>query len=280
MLLLALAITAPHDGVIHNQQAIFGSNLLHRSAYKSYNMMTTRHLWVALVLLLLAIPSSAFSATPVFGIGAVLFKGVVKTIPTLGDERILEEAADFFVDAFWQAKVGGGTKKLTGKQRKDLLGSQTMEFRRRYGAVLGQRKSELVVARNAKNELMGVCAIEVEKIPDTGRTGKGPIIAPLMSNVAVGQQFRRRGIAEDLVKEVEEIARKDWGYNEVYLYVEQRNKAAVNLYQKLGYRKIWVDNTSRTMVPTVLGGWESTPTLLVCMKKDISRGFLGRFLPF
>ena len=71
---------------------------------------------MALFLLLLALPLSAFSATPVFGIGAVLFKGVVKTVPTLGNEQIMEEAADFFVDAFWQAKVGGGTKKLTGRQ--------------------------------------------------------------------------------------------------------------------------------------------------------------------
>ena len=101
-----------------------------------------------------------------------------------------------------------------------------------------------------------------------------------MSNVAVGKQFRRRGIAEDLVKEVEEIARKQWGYDEVYLYVEERNKAAVRLYQKLGYRKIWTDNTARTMVPTTLGRWESAPTLLVCMKKKLNRGLLGRFLPF
>ena len=69
------------------------------------------------------------------------------------------------------------------------MGSQTIEFQHQYGAVLGQQKSELVVAHNAKNELMGICAIEAEKIPNTGKPGKGTIFAPLMSNAAVGQQF-------------------------------------------------------------------------------------------
>jgi ribosomal protein S18 acetylase RimI-like enzyme len=241
-------------------------------------MKSICHLVVSLPLLVAR--TTALSSPPILGIGAVLFKGVVKTAPSLGDDKVLTEAADFFVGAFWESKVGGGTKKLTDKQRTQILVSQTMEFRKRYGAVSGQRQSELVLARNANNEMMGVCAIGVEEIPDNGKTGRGSTRAPLMSNVAVGKQFRRRGIAEDLVKEVEEIARKQWGYDEVYLYVEERNKAAVRLYQKLGYRKIWTDNTARTMVPTTLGRWESAPTLLVCMKKKLNRGLLGRFLPF
>lgn len=250
-------------------------NSLHSAS--SRKMKFIYQLLVALILLISE--SSSLTTPPVFGIGAVLFKGAVKLTPSLGDDKEIAEAADFFVDAFWQAKVGGGTKQLTGKQRSTLLGSQTMEFRKRYGLKVGQRRSELVIARNGKNEIMGVCAIEVEQIQDGLNTGQNNI-APLMSNVAVGQKFRRRGVAEEMVKEVEEIARKGWGYNEVYLYVEERNKAAVRLYQKLGYRKVWTDDTSRTLIPTTIGGWENAPTLLVCMKKNLNRGLLGRFLPF
>ena len=34
----------------------------------------------------------------------------------------------------------------------------------------------------------------------------------IKSNVAVGRNFRRRGIAEDLIKKLEDIA-MDWGYD-------------------------------------------------------------------
>jgi ribosomal protein S18 acetylase RimI-like enzyme len=251
-------------------------NSLH--SVSSRNMKFTYQLLVALILL--ASESSAFTTQPpVFGIGALLFKGTVKLTPSLGDDKVIIEAADFFVDAFWQAKVGGGTKQLTEKQRASLMMSQTTDFRKRYGLRVGQRRSEIVIARNKNNTIMGVCAIEVQQIQDGLNTGQSTI-APLMSNVAVGKKFRRRGLAEDMVKEVEEIARKGWGYNEVYLYVEDRNKAAVRLYQKLGYRKIWTDDTSRTLIPTTNGGWDNAPTLLVCMKKNLNRGLLGRFLPF
>jgi hypothetical protein len=45
-----------------------------------------------------------------------------------------------------------------------------------------------------------------------------------------------------LVKEVERVSQYEWGYsNFLYLYMEERSTAAVRLYQKLGYRKVWVD---------------------------------------
>lgn len=98
-----------------------------------------------------------------------------------------------------------------------------------------------------------------------------------MSNVAVSRKFRRRGIAEELVKQVEMISRNQWGYNECYLYVEERNTPAIRLYQKLGYRKLWVDKTATTLVPTELGDMQNAPTTIVCMRKRLNRGgFVGR----
>ena len=97
-----------------------------------------------------------------------------------------------------------------------------------------------------------------------------------MSNVAVSPRWRRRGIAELLVKEIERLVRIEWGYDDVYLYVEQRNKPAVRLYQKLGYRTFWVDNTAKTLVPTTNGGMANEPTTIVCMRKRLNGGIFSR----
>jgi RimJ/RimL family protein N-acetyltransferase len=224
--------------------------------------------------------SQAFSA-PTMGLGAVLFKPAgMKTEPSRGTDDVLIEASDFFTDAFWAAKVGGGVKQLQPKQRTSLLNSQMMEFRRRYGMKYGDRRAELLITRNGKGDVMGCCGIEVDKIPEKGLSGRIITSAPLMSNVAVGRKFRRRGIAEEMVYRAEELARKDWGYDEVYLYVEKRNSPALKLYQKLGYKRLWEDSTANTLMPVSTGGMKQVPTTLVCMRKKLNRGLLGRLLNF
>ena len=159
-----------------------------------------------------------------------------------------------------------------------------MEFRRRYGLRMApqqDRRNELLVSRNGRGEIMGVLGIEVDRIPE-GRVGGSStrVHAPLMSNVAVGRKFRRRGVAEELVSAAEDLVRKQWGYNECYLYVEKRNTPAINLDRKLGYRKIWEDDTARTLIPTKGGGMKNDPTTLVCMRKTLTPGLFGMMQPF
>ena len=226
----------------------------------------------------------AFSPPPpaILGLG-VLFRapGGMKTAPSLGENDVLMEAADFFTDAFWASKVGGTVKELQPRQRSSLLNQQINEFRRRYKGASGTQEAELLVTKNRKGNVMGCCGIEVDNIPEGGTQGRIRTKAPLMSNVAVGKQFRRRGIAEEMVFEAENLARKEWGYDEVYLYVEQRNKAAVRLYQKLGYRKLWADETATALMPLVGGGMEQVTTTLLCMRKSLKqRGVFGLRLPF
>lgn len=142
-------------------------------------------------------------------------------------------------------KVGGGTQALSPPQRKSLERQQIAEFRRRYGPTLKiDRRSELLLCKSVRGEIMGCAGVEVDYIsrPDGGDR----VSAPLMSNVAVGRKFRRRGIAEDLVKRTEELVRKQWGYKECFLYVEKRNIAAVQLYRKMGYRKLWQVDDAKT----------------------------------
>ena len=195
----------------------------------------------------------------------------------------LDENNSYFLSCIYSlssrtGKIGGGAKELTERQRRSVYRSQLVEFRRRYGKQQMMRQSELLLCENSKGELMGVAAMEVERIPKHSLKSTDILTrAPLMSNVAVSQKFRRRGIAEELVKQVEKISRIQWGYNECYLYVEERNIPAIRLYQKLGYRKLWVDKTATTLVPTESGDLKNVPTTIVCMRKQLKGGgFLGR----
>jgi ribosomal protein S18 acetylase RimI-like enzyme len=55
-----------------------------------------------------------------------------------------------------------------------------------------------------------------------------------ISNLAVSRDFRRRGVAAELLIECERIT-KSWGYTELYLHVMADNERGRNLYKKLGY---------------------------------------------
>ena len=104
----------------------------------------------------------------------------------------------------------------------------------------------------------------------------GTISAPLMSNLAISKRYRRRGLAEELVKATESIARKEWGYNECYLYVEKRNVPAIKLYKKMGYNPLWEDESATTLLPSVDGrGVVNGKTTIVCMKKKLGGGIFG-----
>jgi GNAT superfamily N-acetyltransferase len=128
-----------------------------------------------------------------------------------------------------------------------------------------------------KKEIMGCAGIEVDVIG-----GGVDVRAPLMSNLAVGRNFRRKGIAEDLVVAAEDLARKQWGFDSCYLYVEKKNTAAIKLYRKLGYKKSWEDPNATTLLPAESGGIQNSRTTLVCMKKRLTGvgAILDRINPF
>jgi len=216
---------------------------------------------------------------PIMGLGSIFLKPKNTIVPSLGEENDLNEAGKFFTDAFWRGKVGGGAKTLSPAQSMSLERQQTMEFRRRYGSKMStaDRRAELMLCRTPDGEFLGCAGIEVDKISKADGS-QGMFSAPLMSNLAVNRKFRRRGVAEDLVKAAEELARKKWGYDECYLYVEKQNVPAVKLYRKLGYRPIWEDESAKTLLPTEGGKVKNVSTTIVCMKKRL--GGLRGILPF
>jgi ribosomal protein S18 acetylase RimI-like enzyme len=58
---------------------------------------------------------------------------------------------------------------------------------------------------------------------------------PYLSNLAVREEFRRRGVAQQLLTSCERIV-LDWGFEDIYLHVLENNHAAKRLYFKAGYR--------------------------------------------
>lgn len=64
---------------------------------------------------------------------------------------------------------------------------------------------------------------------------------PYLSNLAVQSEYRRRGVARQLLLACEQIALK-WGYQDLYLHVLENNHKARGLYSQLGYRLHQVDS--------------------------------------
>lgn len=61
---------------------------------------------------------------------------------------------------------------------------------------------------------------------------------PYLSNLCVDERYRGKKIGRALVRAVENIAKTNWGYNRIYLHVDEDNKAALNLYKSEGYRDV------------------------------------------
>jgi ribosomal protein S18 acetylase RimI-like enzyme len=59
--------------------------------------------------------------------------------------------------------------------------------------------------------------------------------SPAITNLAVSEDYRRRGIATRLLQTAARFARLKWEAQDFGLYVEQANSAAIALYQRNGY---------------------------------------------
>ncbi|MBP0016292.1 MAG: GNAT family N-acetyltransferase [Cyanobacteria bacterium SBLK] len=76
-----------------------------------------------------------------------------------------------------------------------------------------------------------------EQLPDRdrfGNHGRYPREYLYISNLAVSPIYRRQGIARKLLLSCEPLALQ-WGYQEIYLHVLERNERAKQLYLSLNY---------------------------------------------
>lgn len=78
-----------------------------------------------------------------------------------------------------------------------------------------------------------------------------------ISNLAVSRDWRRRGVAQELLTNCEQLT-KSWGFTEIHLHVMGDNDRGRNLYEKLGYEII-----SRELVWSIIP-WHRPERLFLC----------------
>ncbi|MBD2137334.1 GNAT family N-acetyltransferase [Anabaena sp. FACHB-1237] len=110
----------------------------------------------------------------------------------------------------------------------------------------------LVVVDVSDGKIIGTAELAVKFI-DVGRWGQKS--CPYLSNLAVKPEYRRIGVASNLLTKCEEIT-QCWGYEDLYLHVLEKNASACQLYLKLQYDVSHIDsywkgiilNSSRQML--------------------------------
>ncbi|MGY6529051.1 MAG: GNAT family N-acetyltransferase [Cyanobacterium sp.] len=81
-----------------------------------------------------------------------------------------------------------------------------------------------------KEKIVGTLEISLRKISGWSNKQKSPYI----SNLAVKKEFRRQGIATQLLEKCEEIAH-NWGHKNLSLHVLAENKTGQTVYLQNGY---------------------------------------------
>ncbi len=70
----------------------------------------------------------------------------------------------------------------------------------------------------------------------------GGVQYPYLSNLAVRSEWRRQGVAKQLLTACEQTVR-NWGFQEIYLHVLEDNYQACNLYFNMGYNLHRIDSS-------------------------------------
>lgn len=94
----------------------------------------------------------------------IFAKAETFTVETARSSQALDEAAAFFVDAFWVASTSiTDPVKLTPNGHRALCEKQRDDMEERYGELVGVRRlrSELLLAREASGGIAGCIGLEL-----------------------------------------------------------------------------------------------------------------------
>ncbi|WP_223280077.1 GNAT family N-acetyltransferase [Nostoc sp. PA-18-2419] len=92
------------------------------------------------------------------------------------------------------------------------------------------------------HNLVGTVELGVRYSDSWSQVGLG---FPYLSNLAVHPNYRRHGVASELLNSCEKIS-QEWGFKDLYLHVLENNHQARQLYFKLGFRVHKVESNWNT----------------------------------
>ena len=103
---------------------------------------------------------------------------------------------------------------------------------------------KMITATDAlSGEIVGFC--EVAMLSRPSDSGEDEIVfVPTIMNLATSPNYRRQGIASRLIKSTSRFIRQQWKCDELSLYVDGENEAAMSLYLSMGFAGRVIDSRS------------------------------------
>lgn len=117
----------------------------------------------------------------------------------------------------------------------------------------------LPLENTSQSLIVGTVEVAVKYV--SGRV-IAPMKLPYISNLAVAPDYRRLGIARQLLQRCE-VQVQRWHYGSIGLHVLETNQGAMELYRQLGYQ---VQQTEQT-----LGSWFFAQPKQLFLQKNLSR---------
>ena len=139
--------------------------------------------------------------------------------------------------------------------------------------------SAFLTAEDEGGSIVGRCGLEVKPMTDMGITpsasgiygqGSSEESQPrvLLRELVVEERCRRQGLGRKLCMQCEAVARS-WGFDEIMLFVDERNTNAVALYEKIGYA--FVVPPSPPLENAVVDFFRKVTADPVAMRKQLGR---------
>lgn len=179
----------------------------------------------------------------------VLMDGFYKDILTLAKDEFSEEEMEKLRPAL--SVFNDGFMKLT---RAFLSFETTRRLLPRLpqgGLQRGSKKDALMLALQEKQSGSIVAVAELSQQPCDGkvpgdlrlpmlpwaRDQQAPLVA-YICNLAVLKQYRGKGLGTSLLRALEGVASRRWGFNEVYLHAATKEDRLLGMYEKQGYSQL------------------------------------------
>lgn len=174
-------------------------------------------------------------------------QGLVKRLSRVGGRGQAGRARCGVLDVDKSGPAAHDVTEICGTRRGSVAGDGEGQKEEEGETVeRGQKRAqeegegyELLVAESCRDgRIAGMVELGVLPCPIPIERRPAPEL-PYLVNLAVDPRYRRRGLGQELVAACEKVAKDEWGYSEIFLYVKRQNTAAVCLYYSMGYVCEW-----------------------------------------